>query len=99
MDIKTQLDGLDGLFDQCREVVKAEMAVVGEEYVSEAQQEGNYHNVTGRLRAGNYFQVEDDGLELGNREDYASNVEARGYEVSSVFALRAEAKLKERFEK
>lgn len=98
MDIKTQLDGLDGLFDQCKEMVKEAMAVVGEEYVSEAQQEGNYHDVTGHLRAGNYYQVDDDGLELGNKEDYASNVEARGYEVSSTFALRAEAKLKEMFE-
>ena len=98
MDIKTQLDGLDGLFDQCKGMVKEAMAVVGEEFVSEAQQEGSYHDVTGHLRAGNYYQVDDDGLELGNKEDYASNVEARGYEVSSTFALRAEAKLKEKFE-
>lgn len=98
MDIKTQLDGLDGIFDQCKEVVKAEMAVVGEEYVQEAQQEGNYHDVTGHLRASNFYDVEDDGLELGNTADYASKVEARGYEVSSTFALRAEAKLKEKFE-
>lgn len=98
MDIKTQLDGLDGLLDHCKEIVKAEMVVVGEEYVQEAQQEGNYQDRTGHLRASNYYQVEDDGLELGNRADYASNVEAKGYEVSSTFALRAEAKLKQIFE-
>ena len=96
MDIK--LDALDGLFDSCREQVKAEMAVVGEEFVSEAQAEGNYHDRTGHLRASNYSNVEDDGLELGNSADYASKVEAMGYEVASTFALRAEAKLKALFE-
>lgn len=99
MDIKTQLDGLDDLFPQCREMVKAEMAVVGEEYVQEAQQEGNYQDRTGHLRASNFYDVEDDGLDLGNTADYASNVEAKGYEVSSTFILRAEAKLKEKFER
>ena len=99
MDVITQLDGLDGLLDQCKEAVKAEMAVVGEEFVSEAQQEGNYHDVTGHLRASNYYEVHDDGLEVGNRADYASKVEARGLEVVSTFALRAEAKLKEKFER
>lgn len=98
MDIKTQLDGLDGLLDVCKEHAKAVMAVVGEEYVAEAQQEGNYHDRTGHLRASNYYEVHDDALELGNRASYASKVEAMGYEVSSAFALRAEAKLKERFE-
>lgn len=98
MDIKTQLDELDGIFDQCKEMVKAKMVVVGEEYVQEAQAEGNYHNRTGHLRANNFYNVEDDGLELGNSADYASKVEAMGYEVSSTFALRAEAKLKAEFE-
>lgn len=97
MDIKTQLDGLDGLLDHCKEIVKAEMVVVGEEYVQEAQQEGNYQDRTWHLRASNYYEV-DEGLELGNRADYASYVEAKGYEVSSTFALRAEAKLKQIFE-
>lgn len=99
MDIKTQLDGLDGIFDQCKEMVKAEMVVVGEEYVQEAQQEGNYQDRTGHLRASNFYNAEDDGLELGNSADYASCVEAKGYEVSSTFILRAEAKLKEKFER
>lgn len=98
MDINSKLNGLDGLLEQCREAVKAEMVIVGEEYVAEAQQEGNYHDRTGNLRASNYYQVDDNGLEVGNKADYASKVEARGYEVSSTFALRAEAKLKEKFE-
>lgn len=98
MDINTQLDGLDGLFDACKRDVMKEMAVVGQEFVEDAVNEGNYHDVTGHLRASNYYEVHEDGLELGNKADYASKVEARGLEVCSTFALRAEAKLKEIFE-
>lgn len=100
MDINTQLEanGFDGLLEQCKREVMEKMAEVGEQYVADAVNEGNYHNVTGHLRASNYYEVHTDGLELGNKADYASNVEARGLEVSSTFALRAEAKLREIFE-
>lgn len=101
MDINTQFDGLDGLdalLEQCKREVEEKMAVIGEEYVEDAVNEGNYHDVTGHLRASNYYEVHDDGLELGNKADYASKVEARGLEVSSTFALRALAKLKDLFE-
>lgn len=97
MDVEVRTDD----FDFEREVmqdVMAKMAEVGEEFVEEAVSEGNYHDVTGHLRASNYYHVGEDGLELGNSADYASVVEARGYEVCSTFALRALSKLKEIFE-
>ncbi len=98
MDINTQLDGLDGLLEECKREVLAEAERIGQEFVMDAVEEGSYHDVTGHLRASNYYEVHDDGLELGNKASYASTVEARGADVVSTFALRAEAKLKEIFE-
>lgn len=43
--------------------------------------EGDYNNVTGHLRASNYYEASPDELELGNHASYASNVESRGRNV------------------
>lgn len=98
MDINTQFLGLGELLEPCKREVMEAMERVGQEFVEDAVNEGNYHDVTGHLRASNYYEVSDSGLELGNRADYATKVEARGLEVCSTFALRALAKLKDMFE-
>lgn len=96
MDISVELSGLDGLLDACKKEVVEVLTEAGEQYVADAVAEGNYHDVTGNLRRSNYYEVTDEGLEMGNKADYASKVEAQGKEVSSTFALRAMIKLKER---
>ena len=45
-----------------------------------------------------FSDVDHDGLTLENIADYASYVEAKGFDVLSGAALRAEKKLKEIFE-
>lgn len=70
--------------------VKARMRAAGEAAVAHNVERGNYRNRTGRLRASNYYRVEDDGLVVGNSAEYAGFVEARGYMVCSEGALLAE---------
>ena len=98
MDISANISGFDGLLEACKRDVMAAMNEVGEQYVADAVSEGNYHDVTGNLRRSNYYKVDEEGLEVGNSANYASSVEARGLDVCSTFALRAEERLKERFE-
>lgn len=69
---------------------------VGEKTVDYAKEHGSYHDVTGHLRASNKYKADKSGLEVYNDAEYASDVEARGYEVASGAALYAEQLLKER---
>ena len=96
MDIKVSTTGFDILDEIKREIMAAQEAV-GKECVAQAKAEGNYQDRTGNLRRSNYYENTEDGLVIGNSAEYASKVEAKGYEVISTFALRAEAKLKEIF--
>ena len=90
---------LNFVMAECKRDVEREMAGVGEQFVQDAIAEGTYRNRTGNLRRSNFYEVEDDGLGLGNKADYASDVESRGYEVCSTCALRAAIRLQEIFGK
>lgn len=70
--------------------VKARMTAAGEAAVEYNKEYGDYRNRTGHLRASNYYEVNEDGLIVGNGAEYAGNVEARGYMVCSGGALLAE---------
>ncbi len=101
MDIKIAVntEALDSLMVECRNEVMRAMADVGREFVDDAVAEGNYRNRTGNLRRSNFAEVDENGLTLGNKADYASDVESRGFEVCSTFALRAVERLQEKFGK
>lgn len=73
--------------------VMAEMDRVGRIAVEHNIEAGDYKNRTGNLRRSNYYEVDEEGLTIGNSADYASNVEARGYMVCSEGALLAEQML------
>lgn len=78
--------------------VEASMREAGEVAVDFNVKNGNYNNITFRLRRSNYFSIEKDGnvptaLVVGNSAPYASNVEARGRMVVSGGALHAESLL------
>ena len=75
----------DGVSDVMHAMEKA-----GEAGVAHNIKNGNYRNRSGRLRRSNYYKVDEEGLEVGNSADYASDVEARGYMVCSEGALLAE---------
>ena len=74
--------------------VRKAMREAGEAAVEYNIENGDYHDRTGHLRASNYYEVEDDKLVVGNRADYADDLEARGYMVCSGGALLAESMLK-----
>lgn len=80
------------------EMVEAERKV-GEEAVRYAVEHGTYQNHTFKLRKSNTFIADRTGLTVGNKADYASYVESRGFEVVTGAALYAERRLKEIFEK
>lgn len=84
---------VDKAFEDFQKELHNELTKAGEAAVRVNRENGNYRDRTGHLRASNYYEVEEDGLEIGNDADYAANVEARGYMVCSEGALLAEQML------
>lgn len=78
--------------------VRKKMEEVGEEAVEYAVKNGNYQDRTGYLRSRNQAKADDKRLEVFNDAEYASYVEAKGYDVVGGAALYAEQRLKEIFE-
>ena len=72
---------IDRFFTDVRSEVKDYLDDLGRRAVELNVSEGDYHNVTGNLRRSNYYEASEDGLVLGNRAGYASNMESRGYNV------------------
>lgn len=79
--------------------VQREMARVGEEAVEYAKANGDYHDVTGRLRASNKYKVDGDTLKIYNDAPYAEDVESRGQDVIAGAATFAHNELKRITEK
>lgn len=98
MVIDADFTDVDKFFDDGEWEVESAMIDVGDEAVKDAEESGNYQDHTLTLRTSNGYDVDKDGLTLENTADYASYVEAKGYDVLSSPALRAEKKLKEMFE-
>lgn len=98
MVIDSDFSDVDDFFDEGEWEVEKAMIDVGDEAVKDAEENGNYQDHTLTLRTSNGYDVDKDGLTLENTADYASYVEAKGFEVLSGSALRAEKKLKEMFE-
>lgn len=74
-------DEIERFFTDARREVREYLEDLGERAVAANVAEGDYHNVTGNLRRSNYYKADEDGLELGNSAEYASEVESRGYNV------------------
>lgn len=98
MVIDSDFSDVDKFFNDGEWEVEKAMIDVGDEAVKDAKANHTYKNRTGNLEASNDFDVDKDGLTLENSADYASYVEAKGFDVLSGPALRAEKKLKEIFE-
>lgn len=77
--------------------VEAAMRAAGERAVEYNVENGDYRNITGRLRRSNFYAIEGDEvpetLVIGNSAPYASDVEARGRMVVSGGALLAQEML------
>lgn len=96
MAVNFDFSDVDDAFDQFNQELKDTMTEVGEEAVQYAKDNGDYQDQTGTLRRSNEYEVDETGLTLKNEAEYASYVEAKGYEVLSGAALEAERLLKER---
>ena len=98
MVVNGDFSDVDKFFDDGEREVESAMANVGEEAVEDAKENHTYKNRTKNLESSNEYETDKDGLTLSNTADYASYVEAKGFDVLSGSALRAEKKLKEIFE-
>lgn len=98
MVIDSDFSDVEQFFDNLEWEVEKGMIDVGDAAVNDAEESGTYQDHTLTLRTSNTYDVDKDGLTLENTADYASYVEAKGFEVLSGSALRAEKKLKEMFE-
>lgn len=98
MVVESDFSDVDQFFNDGEWEVEKTMIDVGDEAVKDAKENHTYQNRTGNLEASNGYDVDKDGLALENTADYASYVEAKGFEVLSGSVLRAEKKLKEMFE-
>jgi hypothetical protein len=98
MVIDSDFSDVDQFFKDGELEVEKSVTSVGDAAVKDAKENHTYQNRTGNLEASNTYDVDKDGLALENTADYASYVEAKGFDVLSGAALRAEKKLKEIFE-
>ena len=98
MVIDSDFSDVDQFFNDGEWEVEKAMIDIGDDSVKDAKANHTYQNRTGNLEASNGYDVDKDGLTLENTADYASYVEAKGFDVLSGPALRAEKKLKEIFE-
>lgn len=99
---KVDFSDVDKAFETLKRETRAAMEEVGSKAVDYAVQHGTYRNRTGTLRKSNRFEVSDTALTLINDAkspqgyNYASDVEAKGYEVLSGAALYAESELRKK---
>jgi hypothetical protein len=98
MVIDSDFSDVDQFFDDGEWEVEKTMIDVGDAAIKDAKANHTYQNRTGNLEKSNTYDVDKDGVTLENTADYASYVEAKGFDVLSGPALRAEKKLKEIFE-
>lgn len=101
ISIKAKADLAD-VYEQINKMsqtVKEECELTGKNAVDYAKQNHTYKNRTGTLERSNRYEADDTGLTLINDaispqgHYYASNVEARGYDVLSAAALKAQNEL------
>ena len=98
MVIDSDFSDVDKFFEDGEWEVEKGMIDVGDEVITDAKQHHTYQNHTYNLETSNGYDVDESGLTLTNSAEYASYVEAKGYDVLSGAALKAESKLKEMFE-
>lgn len=98
VNVDSDFSDVGNFFEDGKWEIQKIMIDVGDEAVQNAEEIGSYQDHTLTLRTSNVYDVDDEGLTLKNTANYASYVEAKGFEVLSSSALLAEKKLKDRFE-
>lgn len=98
MGVRVDLSALDEFQDEIETEIREKLTMLGQEGVAYAVEHGDYHNVTGNLRASNRFEVNGTTLRLYNGASYCDEVEARGKDVISGAILYTEERAKEIFQ-
>ena len=93
MGVDIDFSDVEDFFKEGDKELVGYMEEVGEQAVEHAKAKGNYQNRTGQLRKSNTYKADISGLTLENEAEYASYVEAKGFDVLSGAALYAENKL------
>lgn len=83
MAVSFDFSDIDKELSQAEEYVRSEFTAAGKLAVEYAKEHGNYKDHTGHLRRSNKFIATSKSLTIENTADYASNVEAKGYDVLS----------------
>lgn len=87
-------------FSKFNRQVRKKVEEVGKEAVEYAIENGDYQDVSGKTRASNHYEVDqNNNLTLYNDCGYADELEANGKDVIGGAALFAEQKLREAFKK
>lgn len=89
MGLTYDLTDVLNIENEVRQKVKEKFEKYGEKAVQYAKENGSYQDRTGNLRASNTYTATSDNLEIRNDADYASYVEAKGYEVLTSSVLKA----------
>ena len=97
MAVEADFSDVEKFFQDGTWEVEKKMIDVGDESVKFAEERGTYQDHTLNLRTSNKFDVDENGLTLENTAEYASYVEAKGFDVLSGAALHAEKELKNAF--
>lgn len=95
MDVTYDFSDVNKFFKDGEWGVQKKMIDVGQESVTYAEENGSYEDHTLTLRTSNEFDVDEEGLTLMNKTEYASFVESKGFDVLSGAALHAEKRLRE----
>lgn len=90
---KVDLNAIDKAWADFENGIKNAMKEVGERAVEYAVENGEYHNVTGRLRRSNKYELTEKGLRIYNTAPYAEEVQNRGLDVINGAALFAQSEL------
>lgn len=97
MGVEADFSDVEQFLQDGKWEVEKKMIDVGDEAVKFAEEHGTYQDHTLNLRTSNKFDVDENGLTLENTAEYASYVEAKGFDVLSGAALHAEKELKKAF--
>ena len=72
---------IERFFTEGRQEVRRFFEDLGQRAVDANVADGDYQNRTYNLRRSNFYEATEDELILGNRAEYASEVESKGYNV------------------
>ncbi len=87
-------------FSKFNQNVRNKVEEVGQKAVEYAIENGDYHDVTGKTRKSNHYEVDDNNnLKLYNDSGYADEIEANGKDVIGGAAIFAEQELRKAFKK